>query len=123
MRAYMRALGPEQTFIMDEVWMLALAASVQRANLYVKGSKQTQEFRAKIRDFVARRLLQHYENPCTERQHYQNIALLVEFGTQVIPDVLRNGNYRYGVAQKLLNLALKYYWCLGYIPTPPHCPV
>jgi len=37
--------------------------------------------------------------------------------------ILRDGNYRYGVAEKLLNLALKYYWCLGHIPTPPHCPV
>ncbi|MBJ7403403.1 MAG: hypothetical protein JHD07_08935 [Bradyrhizobium sp.] len=122
-RIAMQPLGPEQTFIVGEIWTLAWAASVQRANLYVAGSKQTQEFRAKIKDFVGRDLLPHYESPCTESQHYQNIALLVEFGTRAIPDILRDGNYRYGVAQKLLNLALKYYWCLGHIPAPPHCPV
>jgi hypothetical protein len=31
--------------------------------------------------------------------------------------------YKYGVAQKLLNLFLKYLWCLGTIAEPPHCPV
>ena len=123
MRPNMQSLGPEQVFILNEVWTLAWAASVQRANLYVQGSKQTRRFREKIEDFFAHHLLQHYESPCTEERHYQNIALLVEFGTRAIPDILRDGNYRYGVAQKLLNLALKYYWCLGHIPTPPHCPV
>ena len=29
----------------------------------------------------------------------------------------------FGVAQKLLNLYLKYEWCLGKIDEPPHCPV
>ncbi|MBN3196976.1 hypothetical protein [Pectobacterium versatile] len=31
--------------------------------------------------------------------------------------------YKFGVAQKLLNLLLKYLWCLGNIPEPPYCPV
>jgi hypothetical protein len=101
---------------------MAWAASVQRANLYVPGSKQTQAFRLKIKEFVVGDLLPQYETSCGEPRHYENIALLVHFGTRAIPDILR-GNYRYGVAQKLLNLALKYYWCLGHIPAPPHRPV
>jgi hypothetical protein len=28
-----------------------------------------------------------------------------------------------GIAQKLLNLYLKYLWCVGYIVEPPHCPI
>jgi hypothetical protein len=35
---------------------------------------------------------------------------------------LNNGRLRFGIAQKLINLYLKYRWCLGQIPTPPHCP-
>ena len=31
--------------------------------------------------------------------------------------------YRYGIAQKLLNLYLKYLWCIKLIHTPPHCPI
>jgi hypothetical protein len=68
-------------------------------------------------------LLPHYVGPCTERQHYLNLAQLVEFGTGALPGSLRDGRYRYGVAQKLLNLALKYHWCLGQISEPPHCPI
>ena len=34
-----------------------------------------------------------------------------------------NGDHlRLGVAQKALNLYLKYLWCEHRIPTPPHCP-
>ncbi len=31
--------------------------------------------------------------------------------------------YRIGHAQKTLNLVLKYRWCLGLVPEPPHCPI
>jgi hypothetical protein len=48
-RGNMQSLGPEQAFIVREVWTLAWAASVQRANLYVQGSKQTRKFRRKLR--------------------------------------------------------------------------
>ena len=41
-----------------------------------------------------------------------------EFGA-----ILRGGRYRYSSAQKLLNLYLKYQWCLGHVAEPPHCPV
>ncbi len=27
------------------------------------------------------------------------------------------------MAQKLLNLYLKYLWCMGHVAEPPHCPV
>lgn len=32
-------------------------------------------------------------------------------------------NHSFGIAQKLLNLYLKYLWCIGDIHTPPHCPI
>jgi hypothetical protein len=35
---------------------------------------------------------------------------------------LKNGRFRIGIAQKALNLYLKYLWCVGLIPMPPHCP-
>jgi hypothetical protein len=37
-------------------------------------------------------------------------------------DALRAGRFRFGTAQKALNLYLKYLWCIGRVPTPPHCP-
>lgn len=119
----MQPLGPEQQFVLTELWTLAWAASVQRANLYAPGSKQTGQLRDKLQEFITSHLLPHYVRPCTEQQHYLNLAELVEFGTGALPGSLRDGRYRYGVAQKLLNLALKYHWCLGQISEPPHCPI
>jgi hypothetical protein len=30
---------------------------------------------------------------------------------------------RIGIAQKAVNLYLKFLWCYGWIPEPPHCPI
>ncbi|WP_271671214.1 hypothetical protein [Bradyrhizobium sp. CCBAU 51627] len=119
----MQSLEPEQQFLLRELWTLAWAASVQRANLYAPGSRQTGQLRDMLQEFITTRILPHYVGSCTERQHYLNLAQLVEFGTGALPDSLRDGRYRYGVAQKLLNLVLKYHWCLGQISEPPHCPI
>jgi len=48
---------------------------------------------------------------------------LVAYGTSVGAKVLGDAGYKLGVAQKLLNLLLKYLWSLGWIKEPPHCPV
>lgn len=37
-------------------------------------------------------------------------------------DKLEGGKMKFGRAQKLLNMYLKYMWCAGEISTPPHCP-
>lgn len=36
---------------------------------------------------------------------------------------LSDGRFRIGLAQKALNLYLKYLWCAGFAARPPHCPV
>ena len=58
-----------------------------------------------------------------EDQHLKNIATLIEHAESIGGDLLADGKYSYAAAQKLLNLALKYYWCRGKIKDPPHCPV
>jgi hypothetical protein len=57
----------------------------------------------------------------SEELHTRNIALIGQAITARHPDLLRNGKFRVGSAQKALNLHLKYRWCLGEIPIPPHC--
>lgn len=116
-------MTPQQLFILDELWILAWGASVQRAKVFVDGEKDTKVFRATIKRFVRDNLLDHYKSGCDEGQHYRNIGDLVAFASRTSPELLRDGSYRYGAAQKVLNLLLKYYWCLGHIPEPPHCPV
>ena len=36
---------------------------------------------------------------------------------------MHNDRFRIGIAQKLINLHLKYLWCSGVIQEPPHCPI
>lgn len=91
------------------------------------GTGQNQEavrrkFQLEVRTFVDDDLLPKYINGCTEDDHYSNISELVEWGSRQGADLLANG-YPFGIAQKLLNVYLKYQWCSGWISEPPHCPI
>lgn len=58
----------------------------------------------------------------TEEKHLANILELTDTLTSKFSYCLKNGRFRIGIAQKALNLYLKYLWCVGLIPLPPHCP-
>jgi hypothetical protein len=55
---------PEQQFFLRELWTLAWAASVQRANLYAPGSRQTGQLRDMLQGFITTRILPHYVGFC-----------------------------------------------------------
>ena len=48
---------------------------------------------------------------------------LVEEMTDKYGAFLNNDGLKIGVAQKAINLYLKYLWCLCLIEEPPHCPL
>ena len=116
-------------FITDELWILAWAASVQRAKLYREKTDSEQssvvvtKFREDVIKFLTENIIPQYVESCTEERHYENIEALIAHANEVDPGILGVAGYKYGVAQKLLNLALKYYWCLGLVGEPPHCPI
>ncbi len=116
-------------FVINELWILAWTASVQRARLYgektnsASSSAAVAKFREDVIGFLAEKIIPQYVEGCAEEQHYDNIETLVTYATKIDPGILGKAGYKYGVAQKLLNLALKYYWCLGLITEPPHCPI
>ena len=56
-----------------------------------------------------------------EEDHTDNIRALRDILTGHFREFLHERKYRFGRAHKLLNLYLKYLWCLGRIDTPPHC--
>ena len=120
-------LTTKQSFMFKEVCILAWNASVQRANLYnaeVKPeNRKSSEFRSKMLAFIENELLPDYKEEVAEEAHVANIERLVRHGSQVGKVILGAEGYKFGVAQKLLNLLLKYLWCLGYFSEPLHCPV
>lgn len=106
----------------------ALQGAFQRANVYAKGT-DTKEFREEREKFVARfqerlRALEDiYRATVSEDEHYQNINAFAEAFSAKHRKVLTDGQLRIGIAQKAVNLYLKYLWCAGWVERPPHCPV
>lgn len=115
-------------YLVKELWILAWNASVQRAHLYRSGiepnSDHTRCFREMVIGYLSSQIIPMYDKvEVNEEQHYRNIDALVAYANSVGGKVLGELGYKYGIAQKLLNLVLKYHWCLGAVTEPPHCPV
>jgi hypothetical protein len=121
-------MNAKQDYLLKELWILAWNASVQRADLYRKdiepSSEDTGHFRANLIGYLSSQVIPAYnKDGIKEEQHYKHIDDLIAYANSVGEKVLGKLGYKYGVAQKLLNLVLKYHWCLGAITEPPHCPV
>jgi hypothetical protein len=128
---FLVGLNTQQEFLIGEMWMLAWGASVQRAKLCRKGydsstaptSKNDQRLSDHLLDYLLDEVIPEYAVGVEEEQHYKHIDDLIVRANSAGSRVLGELGYKYGVAQKLLNLFLKYLWCLGTIAEPPHCPV
>lgn len=98
---------------------------MQRAKLYGANQPPTSvtKFRDDIIRFLTEKIIPQYVKGFTEEWHYKNIEALIAHANKVGSEILGPAGYKYGVAQKLLNLSLKYFWCLGLIGEPPHCPI
>jgi hypothetical protein len=121
-------MNPKQDYLVKELWILAWNASVQRAHLYTNdvepNSEDTRLFRASLISHLSSQVIPRYsKDGIKEEQHYKHIDDLIAYANSVGEKVLGQLGYKYGVAQKLLNIVLKYHWCLGAITEPPHCPV
>lgn len=55
--------------------------------------------------------------------HCNYIASFADHISQTYGNYLHNRRFRYGIAQKLINLHLKYLWSVGLVEEPPHCPL
>ena len=118
-------MSAKEKFLSDEMFSMTLAATVQRASIYIKGAIEEDKsiFR---RDFqIALELLsqQYREEHVPDSVHCENIEMLAKNLSAKHGGVLTNSRFRIGSAQKAVNLYLKYMWCLGRLPMPPHCPI
>ncbi|PKR79546.1 hypothetical protein CW751_14445 [Brumimicrobium salinarum] len=118
-------MTPQQNFINTEIWILTFGGAFQRASIYAKEINETKRknFRDALIQFVEVNLLPKYSKTVHEEEHIENINSIITFSENYKEDILNGSKIRFGVAQKLLNLYLKYQWCLGNIQMPPHFPV
>ena len=100
------------------------SSSFQRANVYAPKVPAEQQD-AFIKEFKSRLIFLEkvYEQPVSPDQHLKNIEEFANSLSNSFPDVLRDKKMKIGIAQKAVNLYLKFIWCYGWIPEPPHCPI
>jgi hypothetical protein len=116
----------KRKFLIDQIIKNCTNAAFQRANVYVKGLKENDKGRENLRNSLKEKLLsmdEQYKENVTDAEHCTNIVNLANDLTSECKDSLRDNRFRIGIAQKVLNLYLKYKWCLVEIPMPPHCPL
>jgi hypothetical protein len=113
----------QEQFLRDEIFSLTLMATVGRANVYTPGlsERERKTFQSTLRSQLEE-IVKEYATEVSENAHIQNILRLSTYLTTTHANVMQGGRFRIGTAQKALNLYLKYVWCLGKIPAPPHCP-
>ena len=100
----------------------------QRANLYDKkvkhDEKTRKEFRERLHVHIKAIALSQYSKEVNPIKHIDNIKNISEFtAASTFSFILNNGHLNFGVSQKLLNLYLKYLWCMDIVVIPPHFPV
>ena len=114
------------SFLQGEALANSVIASLGRARVYREGLEQDHPQRATFRNDLKRLLLElaaDYTRSVCDGLHIANIEHVADEITIRHRGILRGGRFRFGVAQKALNLFLKYAWALGLLPvTPPHCP-
>jgi hypothetical protein len=118
---------PKWHFVEREVLVMSMSGALrtrQGCSVYACGELKRADLRrslaAQLRGIAA-----EYTRAVEPEQHKQNIQRIAESLTFQFKDkaTLRDNGFRIGIAQKALNLYLKYLWCLDRIVMPPHCPL
>ena len=115
----------KEEFLNNEIWVLTFQGSFQRANIYKEkvSEKLKKEFREQLRAYIEALVEIKYITEVTEKEHIKNIKGIVKL-SNINTIQGKSIPINFGVAQKLLNLYLKYSWCSGRIDTlPVHFPV
>jgi hypothetical protein len=111
-------------FLKEEFLTSSLNGALQRAGIYAENAtpKQRKDFREAMRSAL-RQFGERYKSEVLPRDHVDNIRKLAEISQNPrFRDFMMDRRPRIGMAQKALNLYLKYLWCVGEAHTPPHCP-
>lgn len=104
-------------------FMVRGGKKIYKPNLNKIEEKKKEEMRKEIKQYLIGISSEYYKNKVDNDQHIKNIDTLKEEIQKKYNDILYDQTFRFGIAQKLLNLYLKYLWALGWIKTPPHCPI
>lgn len=111
-------------FINNEIMTLSILGAFGHNSIYNKKYKdfEKDDFKNYIRNILYDFGVIYIER-IEENDHYNNLIRMQEKISLAFGHLLKNQQLNIGTVQKLLNLYLKYKWCLNLIPAPPHCPI
>ncbi len=119
----------KRRFLSYELGLLSLKAALSTRDnsypIYDKGIKTYQRSKAKkiLRELLVKIETKYSEASVSEAEHISFITETAADLSIKLSRYLHKGIFRIGVAQKLINVHLKYLWTAGYCPEPPHCPI
>ena len=116
----------QKKFIYNEMWTLTFGAAFQRAKVYSDSIEEDQKkkFKKYLQEFIETNILPVYQvNKLVDDETHLNKIESISKASTEFREILANGRLNFGVSQKLLNLLLKYLWCLFGYPEPPHFPL
>lgn len=114
----------QEHFLREEFLTMSINGALRRSYTYSPQSasdKDRVNFREELRREL-KKIAAEYTTTVAAQTHLSSIQGLADALTSKYSRFLVGGRFRIGIAQKALNLYLKYLWCLGLIPLPPHCP-
>lgn len=118
-------LKQTNTLTVQDALHNSLLASLRRNRTYKNGIPHSE--RVLFRQAIMGKLQEMgtmYSNPVSEELHKNNIVGFSDSFSAEFGHLLVGERFRIGTSQKLLNLFIKFLWCLNDDwPTPPHCPV
>jgi len=115
-------------FLRRELQLLSLGAALStRAKQYpVYDRSKSYYQRASAQAAVRQQLVmveRVYGRTVKEIEHIKLIERVAKSLSATHGADFHGSRFRFGVAQKLVNVHLKYLWSAGLIPEPPHCPI
>ena len=115
-------------FIGEIVWAATKQGGFQRSRIY-KPNAQIEDrvknkFRDTIKSYCFNNLYVKYDGKqISEEELITEIENLIKNINKEFGSILKGGEFRFGNAQKFVNLYLKLLWIVGEIKEPPHFPV
>ncbi|RUA34268.1 MAG: hypothetical protein DSY77_05970 [Bacteroidetes bacterium] len=120
-------IDEKEQYLRTEFWILSVGAAFQRANVYQHATdRQKSQFRKELFEYLNELSDQYRNGSIIEDDHIDYIDKVRNKAKSIADQhgiELTDNKFRFGIAQKLLNLYLKYLWCAGFIQEPPHFPV
>lgn len=114
----------KRIYLQREAFEAAMVAITHRTGLYLPdvGETKRRQFQEELRARLEA-LAVTYEQNVSEHAHETHIEDIVASFSRNHGHWFTEGQFRWSLAQKVLNLYLKHLWCLGWIGMPPHCPI